>query len=138
MTSHHLEPTPRREETLRRLLEARRDEIVGRLQDLREIPAPESSATKDLEDHAVDNLTRHMAFALAEMTTATLVRIEEAIRRVERGAYGVCAECHEDIAEERLAALPFAAFCRRCQAEREVSDQALAHESAAPLHSRAI
>jgi DnaK suppressor protein len=138
MTSHHAESNPRREEALRRLLEARRDEIVDRLQDLREIPAPESSASKDREDHAVDNLTRHMAFALAEMTSATLVRIEEAILRLERGAYGVCAECRGDIAEERLAALPFAAFCRACQAEREAGDHALRQESTTPSHSRAI
>ena len=46
----------------------------------------------------------------------TLLReVEEALRRVKEGSYGVCQECEEAISPKRLQALPWAKFCVRCQ-----------------------
>jgi DnaK suppressor protein len=38
-----------------------------------------------------------------------------ALNRIEEGSYGMCQECDEDIHPKRLAAVPWAAFCIRCQ-----------------------
>ena len=38
-----------------------------------------------------------------------------ALRRIEEGGFGTCQECDEDIHPRRLAAVPWALFCRRCQ-----------------------
>jgi len=38
-----------------------------------------------------------------------------ALRRIEEGGFGTCQECDEDIHPKRLAAVPWAAFCIRCQ-----------------------
>jgi DnaK suppressor protein len=38
-----------------------------------------------------------------------------ALRRIEEGRFGTCQECEEDIHPKRLAAVPWAAFCIRCQ-----------------------
>ena len=38
-----------------------------------------------------------------------------ALRRIEDGSFGTCQECDEDIHPKRLAALPWATFCIRCQ-----------------------
>jgi DnaK suppressor protein len=53
------------------------------------------------------------------MKSETLGKIDEAIRRLEDGVYGTCADCGEEIAEARLKALPFATLCVRCQEEQE-------------------
>ena len=46
----------------------------------------------------------------------TLLReVEEALRRVQDGTYGICQECEEPISPKRLQALPWAKFCVRCQ-----------------------
>jgi DnaK suppressor protein len=46
----------------------------------------------------------------------TLLReVEEALRRVQEGSYGICQECEEPISPKRLQALPWAKFCVRCQ-----------------------
>ena len=45
--------------------------------------------------------------------------------RFERGEYGVCEECGEDIARVRLAALPDVATCVGCQEKRERSTLSL-------------
>jgi DnaK suppressor protein len=59
---------------------------------------------------------------------ASLVReIRAAIERVGTGEYGLCLECEEPISSKRLAAVPWAALCIRCQqqadrANRKVDD----------------
>ena len=38
-----------------------------------------------------------------------------ALRRIEEGNFGTCQHCNEDIQPKRLAAVPWAPFCIRCQ-----------------------
>ena len=38
-----------------------------------------------------------------------------ALRRIEQGSFGICQECDEEIHPKRLAAVPWATFCIRCQ-----------------------
>jgi DnaK suppressor protein len=38
-----------------------------------------------------------------------------ALRRIQEGSFGICQECDEDIHPKRLAAVPWATFCIRCQ-----------------------
>ena len=38
-----------------------------------------------------------------------------ALRRIEEGNFGTCRHCDEDIHPKRLAAVPWAPFCIRCQ-----------------------
>ena len=42
------------------------------------------------------------------------------LRRIDEGSFGVCLHCEEDISPKRLAAVPWTAFCIRCQ---EVADR---------------
>ncbi|MBK6007759.1 TraR/DksA C4-type zinc finger protein [Ramlibacter ginsenosidimutans] len=48
-----------------------------------------------------------------------LERIAAALRRVDAGTYGQCADCGEAIDERRLRALPATPFCTACQAIHE-------------------
>jgi DnaK suppressor protein len=40
--------------------------------------------------------------------------IHAALKRIETGSYGVCANCDDPISMERLKAIPYAAVCRTC------------------------
>ena len=44
-----------------------------------------------------------------------LREVEDALRRVERGTYGICHECEEPISAKRLDAVPWAKYCVTCQ-----------------------
>ncbi len=57
----------------------------------------------------------------AEQRFQLVRQINEAIRRLNDGTYGVCVECNEPISSKRLAALPWAAMCITCQ---EAADKA--------------
>ena len=49
----------------------------------------------------------------------SLYEIEEALKRIEIGTYGVCEMSGEKIPQARLEALPFARFTIECQEQLE-------------------
>ncbi len=106
-----------RRDALRQMLESRRREIRDNLRSLRE-GLPADHEVKDAEEQSVDDFVQDVDFTLMQMKSETLGKIDEALRRVEQGTYGQCAECATPIASARLKALPFATLCRDCQ-ERE-------------------
>lgn len=108
-----------RYDVLKRMLEERRLEIQEKLRSLREAVPADADQVKDTEEQSLDDLVREVDFALMEMKSETLARIDEAMRRLEHGSYGACAECGAEIAEARLKALPFATLCRSCQERQE-------------------
>ena len=123
-----------RADVLRRMLEERRTEIQEKLRAIRsEIPSYQDEV-RDSEEQSVTDFAQEMEFALVEMKAQTLIRIDEALLRVDQGTYGTCDECGEDIAEARLAAVPFALLCRDCQ-ERE---ETVAAEERAATPGRAL
>jgi DnaK suppressor protein len=109
-----------RYDVLKRMLEERRREIQEKLRSIRETRPAEADQVKDTEEQSVDDVLREVDFALMEMKSETLARIDEAVRRLEHGSYGVCADCGAEIAEARLEALPFATRCRACQERQEL------------------
>ncbi len=111
-----------RREVLRRMLEVRRREIQQKLRLLRETLPIEAAEVKDAEEQSVADFVQEVDFALMQMKSDTLNKIDEAIRRLEAGRYGLCAECGGEIAEARLRALPFADRCRACQEREETRD----------------
>jgi len=126
-----------RYEVLKSMLEDRRSEIQDKLRSLRESLPVVDATVKDAEEQSVDDFVQEMDFALMEMKAESLGKIDEAIRRLETGVYGVCAECGAEIAEARLKALPFATLCVACQ-EREESREAELREMARPHETAAL
>ena len=69
----------------------------------------------DEADVAVDTFQKELAVALQDSEAARLKAITDALRRIETGQWGLCANCKEPIPETRLDAVPWAAKCVRCQ-----------------------
>ena len=74
------------------------------------------------ESSEVD-IQEDIEFALIQMKSETLNKINEALRRLDEGTYGNCFECGDGIAEARLRALPFAVRCKDCEEARETAEQ---------------
>ncbi|HYA35662.1 MAG TPA: TraR/DksA family transcriptional regulator, partial [Candidatus Binataceae bacterium] len=90
-----------------RIKELRRDQE----QDAETSPADEmdlARSTSDTEMHA----------GLTAREEEKLRFIDEAFSRLETGKYGICLGCRGTIPVERLAAIPFAAYCVDCQEDR--------------------
>jgi len=123
-----------RHDVLRRMLQERRTEIHQKLRAIREEIPSYQDEVRDSEEQSVTDFAQEMDFALMEMKAQTLIRIDEALLKVDQGTYGSCDECEQDIAEARLKAVPFALLCRECQ-ERE---ETLAAEERAQTPGRAL
>jgi DnaK suppressor protein len=108
-----------RYEVLKSMLEARRREIQDKLRSLRETLPADMAEVTDTEELSVHDFVRDVELALMEMKAETLVKIDEAMQRLEEGTYGTCASCGQEIAEARLRAVPFATLCVACQEQAE-------------------
>ena len=107
---------PERLEALRQRLESQRDEILNMYkQDLRAGQESADDGTEDIVDRANNAYNRELMFSLSDTERTTLLQIENAIRRMDEGTYGRCANCGRNIAIARLEALPWARFCVDCQ-----------------------
>jgi RNA polymerase-binding protein DksA len=114
----------RRYEVLSQLLTERQAEIRNKLRSLREVLPAAVTQVKDDEERSMEDFVLGMDFALMEMESETLRKIDDALLRLDEGTYGVCSECDESISEMRLKALPFASLCRDCQEQAEESEAA--------------
>jgi DnaK suppressor protein len=108
------------------MLENRRRELVtevqGRIRDVRAEGNKERDVLDQGESSEVD-IQEDIEFALIQMKSETLNKIDAALRRLEDGSYGDCFECGEEISEARLRALPFAVRCKDCEEARESAEQ---------------
>ena len=70
-------------------------------------------------DAGTDAYDRDFALSLLSQEQDALYEIEEALKRVEAGTYGVCEMSNKRIPQARLEALPFARFTIECQQQYE-------------------
>jgi DnaK suppressor protein len=116
-----------RHDELKRILEERRREILSQVQEkMRDVRAEgasgEGAGVLDAAETSEADIQDDIEFALIQMKTETLHKIEEALSRHTEGTYGFCFECGDEISERRLRALPFAVRCKECEEEREIAE----------------
>ena len=70
-------------------------------------------------DAGSDAYDRDFALSLLSQEQDSLYEIDEALKRIETGAYGVCEISGKPIMHARLEALPFTRYTVECQAEIE-------------------
>jgi DnaK suppressor protein len=69
----------------------------------------------DMADQASGNNEVHIQLRLKQTDAKILQAIEEALARIDKGTYGVCRDCGEQIAEARLHAIPWTRVCISCK-----------------------
>lgn len=74
-----------------------------------------------MADQGTDAMEREKVFLMASKEGRFLWHIDEALRRLYRTpeAFGKCHQCGNDIAHERLDALPHARYCIDCKQREE-------------------
>ena len=71
------------------------------------------------DDQAQILSERAIEFALNEHELVELQAIEDALKRIQEGVYGLCLSCGVPIPQERLHAAPQALRCIDCQTKFE-------------------
>jgi DnaK suppressor protein len=114
---------------LKQMLDERRREIQaevqGKMRGVREEGTwgGKLNEVLDAVESAEADIQEDLEFALVQMKSETLNKINDALVRLEQGNYGNCFDCGEEIAEKRLRALPFAVRCKDCEEARENAEQ---------------
>jgi len=105
---------------LRRMLSERRREVQDEVQSrIRDGRTGRPQEVRDDLEHSDADLQGDIELALLQMRAETLIRIDEALVRLDAGEYGSCFQCGREISERRLRALPFAVRCQACEERRE-------------------
>jgi DnaK suppressor protein len=73
----------------------------------------------DDADVSVIDTSADYFLSLANSHQRELISIRQALDRIDRGVYGVCENCGETIALDRLRHMPAAHFCIDCQTANE-------------------
>jgi DnaK suppressor protein len=109
-------------EVLKNMLTQERDNALARIRELRRKQGDDTAGSPGDEMDVARSLTDVETNAsLVERAEERLKAIDDALARLSRGRYGICEQCENEIAVERLKVLPFAIYCVDCQQER--SDQ---------------
>lgn len=78
-----------------------------------------SSFRTHIADLSSDTYMREVASQLTTQERNILIEIDEALRKIKEGKYGICERCSRPISKERLEAIPYCRYCIECQRKLE-------------------
>jgi DnaK suppressor protein len=124
-------PPPAKKETeeernlrLRRLLVEKRKEILKEIKN--DTSRYIKGESKQLVDTALDDgdwsivdLAEDINLMHLSSHRDDLQKLDEAIRKLNEGTYGICEDCGDEISEKRLNIMPYAIYCIDCKEKRE-------------------
>ena len=126
--SRKLDPfTKKQKEKLLQLRDAMVDSMAGVAQDTLRSRAEGSEASAfgmHQADAGSDAYDRDFALSLLSQEQDALYEIDQALKRIEVGTYGVCEMSGKQIPRARLEAIPFARFTVECQSQLEKQSKA--------------
>jgi DnaK suppressor protein len=70
----------------------------------------------DLEDQAIDLEDDEVLSGIGRANQHEVRLLNDALKRIADGSYGICLKCGDDISPARLDAVPYAVLCRTCAA----------------------
>lgn len=79
----------------------------------------ESEQTSDFTDQATLESDIDMNIHIKERNSKLIIKIKEALERIDEGTYGICDRCEEEISEKRLEARPVTTVCIDCKRDQE-------------------
>lgn len=105
-------------------LEAERDELLAELQRIEDRTAGRDRLNSDVAsedfdepggDAAQETLERSQSMAIGESLRDMLDSVNNALKKLETGTYGICDSCGKEIPKARLEIMPAATMCTACR-----------------------
>lgn len=89
----------------------------------------EASADNEADplDRATQELSRNNVFRIRTRESRLIKKIRASLQAIEAGTYGICEDCEEPIAIERLMARPVTSYCISCKSRREALEKAVGY-----------
>ena len=116
---------------LKTMLLARRNGILKEAKE--EIAKYMSGDNRQLVDTAIDegdwavvDISEDLSLRRLDSHRQLLLDIDESLRKIQEGTYGLCEECGEEISEKRLNVIPTATLCIDCKTLDELREKQVA------------
>ncbi|MFA5118857.1 MAG: TraR/DksA family transcriptional regulator [Candidatus Omnitrophota bacterium] len=112
----------------RKFILKRKDEILDSINHISEetLKKSQKDASGDISgysyhmaDVATDTYDREFSLGLASNDRELLYELDDAMKRIDEGTFGVCEDCKSVISKTRLKVIPYARFCIKCQEKNE-------------------
>lgn len=111
----------------KKLILKRKDELSDAIEHISEdTKKSQKEASGDISgysfhmaDVATDNYDREFSMGIVSSERKQLAELNDALKRIEDGSYGICQDCKDPIPQARLKAVPFARLCVKCQEKRD-------------------
>jgi DnaK suppressor protein len=107
----------------RKLLTRRLEELLMEAEKTKNTVKAAEESSSDPMDQASNQLERDFLLRLRDRESKLMVKIKEALERIENGTFGECEECGEEISLKRLRARPMATLCIHCKHEQEALEK---------------
>jgi DnaK suppressor protein len=72
-----------------------------------------------MADMASDSYDRELSLNIAGEEQEIIYEIDDALKRIEEGKFGLCLSCDKKIPQKRLNAVPYAKYCIQCKSKEE-------------------
>ena len=101
-----------------------KEEILERIRNIsendlmksqRELSGDISGYGTHMADVASDDYQRRFDLDIASSERKILLDIDDALKQIKEGKYGICQMCHKPITKQRLKAIPYAKYCKKCK-----------------------
>jgi DnaK suppressor protein len=102
-------------ERLRILIDEAEKTVTGMTNDKDTFPDPTDRANLETD--------RNFLLRIRDRERKLILKIKEALARIEEGTFGICEECGAEISEERLKARPVTTLCIECKTKAEEEER---------------
>ncbi|MFA6216318.1 MAG: TraR/DksA family transcriptional regulator [Candidatus Omnitrophota bacterium] len=112
----------------RKFILKKKDEILDSINHISEetLKKSQKDASGDISgysyhmaDVATDTYDREFSLGLASNDRELLYELDDAMKRIDDGIFGVCEDCKVVISKTRLKVIPYTRFCIKCQEKNE-------------------
>jgi len=103
----------------REILQQKIAELLGDQMKTISVMTNENDRVVDLNDQASMEVEKNYELRIRDRERRLILKMKEAIQRIDNGTYGICEDCGEEISEKRLIARPVAIQCIACKTKQE-------------------
>lgn len=109
------------------LLNERLEKLLSEAEKTVEDMSDDEETFPDPTDRASLESDRNFLLRIRDRESKLIVKVKEALERVENDTFGICEVCGEEISEERLKARPVTTLCIDCKTEEEEKEKIGSH-----------
>ncbi len=111
--------TKKQREHFRKILVKQLEDLVGKLGMTVDELSTNPESFPDLTDRASAETDRNFDLRIRDRERKLVLKIQQAIKRIEDGTFGICEVCGGSIDLKRLEARPVTTLCIECKTEQE-------------------